>query len=369
MVDTDRPAACTAAKVRAAMPGTPIIPLPATVTSAWPRMVASALTGYRASPRRAVTDVPGCSGSRNDRTRSVVRVPSSGMSARGCSTLAPKYAASAASRRCRSGMTRAPGTSRGSAVRMPVTSFQSTTSAADSERARSVAVRSVPPRPSVATDPSGAAPKNPGTTGVTPRASSGPSTRRAARRVWSRSGDALPCRPSVTTISMGSTRRARGTTAASSALESRSPRLTSRSDARADSSPSAATARQTSRYSRADASSAASSRRRAGAGSRQASMTARCRRSSAAATCAPASASPSADRRAPSSSRSVTPASADATSTRRPWCPATSAAARRRPAASASEAPPNFQTDACDGLTGRGWPVRRSPGARGSSLR
>jgi hypothetical protein len=45
MVDTDSPAACTAANVRAAMPGTPIMPLPETVTTAWPRMVASAFTG------------------------------------------------------------------------------------------------------------------------------------------------------------------------------------------------------------------------------------------------------------------------------------------------------------------------------------
>ena len=42
IVETDTPAACTEAKVRAAMPGTPISPLPATVTSAWLRMVARA---------------------------------------------------------------------------------------------------------------------------------------------------------------------------------------------------------------------------------------------------------------------------------------------------------------------------------------
>ncbi len=45
MVDTDTPAAWIAAKVRDAMPGTPMSPLPATVTSAWPRIVASAFTG------------------------------------------------------------------------------------------------------------------------------------------------------------------------------------------------------------------------------------------------------------------------------------------------------------------------------------
>ena len=45
IVETERPSACTAANVRAAMPGTPIMPLPATVTSAWPGRVASAFTG------------------------------------------------------------------------------------------------------------------------------------------------------------------------------------------------------------------------------------------------------------------------------------------------------------------------------------
>ena len=45
MVETETPSAWTAAKVRAAMPGTPIMPFPATVTSAWPRIVASAFTG------------------------------------------------------------------------------------------------------------------------------------------------------------------------------------------------------------------------------------------------------------------------------------------------------------------------------------
>jgi hypothetical protein len=45
IVETDTPAAWIAAKVRAAMPGTPMRPLPATVTSAWPRIVARAFTG------------------------------------------------------------------------------------------------------------------------------------------------------------------------------------------------------------------------------------------------------------------------------------------------------------------------------------
>ncbi len=45
IVETDRPSAWTAEKVRAAMPGTPIIPFPATVTRDWPFMVARAFTG------------------------------------------------------------------------------------------------------------------------------------------------------------------------------------------------------------------------------------------------------------------------------------------------------------------------------------
>ena len=45
MVETETASAWSASNVRAAMPGTPIRPLPATVTSAWPRIVASAFTG------------------------------------------------------------------------------------------------------------------------------------------------------------------------------------------------------------------------------------------------------------------------------------------------------------------------------------
>ena len=45
IVETDSFSAWTAPKVRAATPGTPMRPLPATVTRAWPLMVASAFTG------------------------------------------------------------------------------------------------------------------------------------------------------------------------------------------------------------------------------------------------------------------------------------------------------------------------------------
>ena len=45
--ETEIRLACRAAKVRAAMPGTPSMPLPVTVTSAWPAGADSALTGKR----------------------------------------------------------------------------------------------------------------------------------------------------------------------------------------------------------------------------------------------------------------------------------------------------------------------------------
>ena len=45
IVETESDSACTAVNVRAAMPGTPIMPLPATVTSAWLLIVARAFTG------------------------------------------------------------------------------------------------------------------------------------------------------------------------------------------------------------------------------------------------------------------------------------------------------------------------------------
>ena len=89
-------------------------------------------------------------------------------------------------------MTRASGTTRGIGGQQPGTSFQSETRARRARAPSSVAVRSVPPRPSVATSPSGAAPMKPGTTGMIPRASSGASAR-ATRAVGAReSGAAWP---------------------------------------------------------------------------------------------------------------------------------------------------------------------------------
>ncbi len=43
--DTDVPCRYSASNVRAAMPGTPSMPLPVTVSSAWPPAADSALTG------------------------------------------------------------------------------------------------------------------------------------------------------------------------------------------------------------------------------------------------------------------------------------------------------------------------------------
>ena len=80
-------------------------------------------------------------------------------------------------------MTRASGTTRGSAVSRPGTSFQSETRFAPSARPSRVAVRSEPPRPSVASSPSGVEPMKPGTTGMIPRSSSGSRARWTLRSV------------------------------------------------------------------------------------------------------------------------------------------------------------------------------------------
>ena len=89
-------------------------------------------------------------------------------------------------------MSRASGTIRGSAVRIPGTSFHKTACFAPSTRASSVAVKSDPPRPIVVTDPSGVRPMKPGTTAMMRRARSGLMTRRARRAVAGMSGAAPP---------------------------------------------------------------------------------------------------------------------------------------------------------------------------------
>jgi hypothetical protein len=89
MSETEICRACSAAKVRAAMPGTPSMPLPVTVISACPPAAVSAFTGFRPAPTRSETSVPGASASANGRTKTGIRRPATGISARGWSTLAP----------------------------------------------------------------------------------------------------------------------------------------------------------------------------------------------------------------------------------------------------------------------------------------
>ncbi len=93
MSDTLVPCLKSASKVRAAMPGTPSIPLPVTVSSACPPAAESALTGYLSSVRRAEISVPAALGSANGLTKTgmarAAASPASGMSARGCRTFAP----------------------------------------------------------------------------------------------------------------------------------------------------------------------------------------------------------------------------------------------------------------------------------------
>ena len=67
--------ACSAANVRAAMPGTPSIPFPVTVTSACPIAAVSAFTGNRAGATRSDTSVPGEAGSPKGRTKIGIRRP------------------------------------------------------------------------------------------------------------------------------------------------------------------------------------------------------------------------------------------------------------------------------------------------------
>ena len=71
----------------------------------------------------------------------------------GCSTCAPKYASSVASWKDKKAIATVPSTSRGSALNTPSTSFHTYTSGNASAAPMTVAVRSEPPRPSVAIAP------------------------------------------------------------------------------------------------------------------------------------------------------------------------------------------------------------------------
>jgi hypothetical protein len=89
MSDTEICSRCSAANVRAATPGTPSMPLPSTVMSACPGALESAFTGTSSAVSRSETSVPGALGSPKGRTKSGTLRPMIGISARGCSTLAP----------------------------------------------------------------------------------------------------------------------------------------------------------------------------------------------------------------------------------------------------------------------------------------
>src|SRR5436190_6811918 len=243
-------------------------------------------------------------------------------------------------------MTRASGTTRGSAVRNPGTSFHRTTECAARDRPRRVAVRSEPPRPSVTTPPSEPAPRKPGTTGIVPFERSGRSLVRARRSVAARSGEAWPGRPSVAMTSGALTYSDRTARAARPAEKIRaarsSPAASSWSIERGESSRSirGALAR--------DSSSPKAFRTRA-TRSRRASpdaVTARAEPSylsrRSAAVLRTAASSPRERSAASPSSASVTPAKAETTTTagRAPF--STIESARPRALGSRSEAPPNL---------------------------
>ena len=88
IIETETPVDASAPNVRAATPGTPIIPLPCTVTSACLRMAERARTGEPPAGRPGTIVVPADSGFANGRMRRMVPCWR-GTSVRGCSTLAP----------------------------------------------------------------------------------------------------------------------------------------------------------------------------------------------------------------------------------------------------------------------------------------
>ena len=228
-------------------------------------------------------------------------------------------------------------------------------------------MRSEPPRPSVTTLPSGPPPMYPGTTGTRFALSTGASRARAAVADSATSGLAPPNWPSVCTISTASTtsarRPARAMAPASSSADRRSPRATSRSRVRGDRWPRMPTAVQMSAYSPIDASMSASAARRTGPRGNSASAARRCFCQSATAVAAEPFASPRMAWSAPRSSRSVTPARAEATITSGPSWAAIRVAAACTAVASASDAPPNFHT--CGALVRLGLARRREPEREG----
>ena len=336
IVETERRSASTAANVRAAMPCTPTMPLPATVTIAWPCTMASALTGY-AVERPARRDLG--AGRRRDRG-------TSGRAARCACRRSGSARADAApwrrSARLRpprggaaAGCRRASGTRRGSAVRIPGTSFHSTTRRAPSERReqrrRRDRIRRV--RAS-STLPSGAASDEAGhdRRWCRPRAAAA-AARRARRAGLGEIGAALPCWPSVTTNSVGvDVRRAapaardrRGQDRGRHPFAARDEQVARAWLEVAEHAPPPRTGRGTRAPRRRSRRAAAPRGRPAGT---SALATWRCRRRKTAASAAGSSPFFAAACCAPPRSRSVMPPSAEATTTSGPVCAAMSAAAR-----------------------------------------
>ena len=106
---TEIPRLASAAKSRAATPGTPSMPGPKRLTSATPRVnempqaTRSAFSAPSLPPLpsltalRRSTSVPGCSGRKVLRMRTGTPAARAGAIVRGCRTLAPKCASSIAS--------------------------------------------------------------------------------------------------------------------------------------------------------------------------------------------------------------------------------------------------------------------------------
>mmetsp|Transcript_17243 Transcript_17243/g.51675 ORF Transcript_17243/g.51675 Transcript_17243/m.51675 type:complete len:203 (+) Transcript_17243:300-908(+) len=120
------------------------------------RLLLSAMTRPRpeSPPSSATIRVPGSSGAVEFRTLIGTLAVQAGITAAGWTTLAPKADSSAASSKVMSLTGFALGTTRGSVVMMPSTSFQIWISEASTAAPMTVAVRSEPSRPSVVMVPS-----------------------------------------------------------------------------------------------------------------------------------------------------------------------------------------------------------------------
>mmetsp|Transcript_101055 Transcript_101055/g.253427 ORF Transcript_101055/g.253427 Transcript_101055/m.253427 type:complete len:202 (-) Transcript_101055:882-1487(-) len=112
-------------------------------------IAATRLSRLSTSAISATMRVPGSCGLMELRTLMGTLANHAGRMAAGCTTLAPKVDSSAASSKVSTPTGRAAGTTRGSVVMTPLTSFQICTSEARSAAPITVAERSEPSRPSV----------------------------------------------------------------------------------------------------------------------------------------------------------------------------------------------------------------------------